>query len=82
MASSTSRAYWVHGVKVLMICAFEHAACDDSDICNDSGPELQISTDWPLHHSDRGVPYMCRELLEEHGMAQSLSRASNCSTTP
>ena len=34
-----------------------------------------------FHHSDRGVQYAChacRELLEEHGMAQSMSRAGNC----
>ncbi len=34
-----------------------------------------------VHHSDRGVQYAChgcRELLEEHGMAQSMSRAGNC----
>ena len=33
-----------------------------------------------VHHSDRGVQYAChacRELLEEHGMAQSMSRAGN-----
>lgn len=31
-----------------------------------------------VHHSDRDVQYACRELLEEHGMAQSMSRAGNC----
>ena len=34
-----------------------------------------------VHHSDRGVQYAChacRELLEEHGMAQSMSRAGKC----
>ena len=34
-----------------------------------------------VHHSDRGVQYAChacRDLLEEHGMAQSMSRAGNC----
>jgi transposase InsO family protein len=34
-----------------------------------------------VHHSDRGVQYACREcrdLLEEHGMAQSMSRSGNC----
>ena len=33
-----------------------------------------------VHHSDRGVQYAChacRELLKEHGMAQSMSRAGN-----
>jgi putative transposase len=30
-----------------------------------------------VHHSDRGVQYACRELLEERGMAQSMSRAGN-----
>jgi transposase InsO family protein len=34
-----------------------------------------------MHHSDRGVQYVCREcrdLLEDHGMAQSMSRYGNC----
>ena len=34
-----------------------------------------------VHHSDRGVQYACREcrdLLEDHGMAQSMSRSGNC----
>ncbi len=34
-----------------------------------------------VHHSDRGVQYACRDcrdLLEDHGMAQSMSRAGNC----
>jgi len=34
-----------------------------------------------VHHSDRGVQYACREcrdLLEEHGMEQSMSRSGNC----
>jgi transposase-like protein len=34
-----------------------------------------------VHHSDRGVQYAChacRDLLEEHGMAQCMSRACNC----
>ena len=34
-----------------------------------------------VHHSNRGVQYechACRELLEEHGMAQIMSRAGNC----
>jgi transposase InsO family protein len=34
-----------------------------------------------LHHSDRGVQYACglyRELLEEHGITCSMSRAGNC----
>ena len=34
-----------------------------------------------VHHSDRGVQYACREcrdLLEDHGMAQSVSRSGNC----
>jgi transposase InsO family protein len=34
-----------------------------------------------VHHSDRGVQYACREcrdLLEEHGMAQSMSRSGDC----
>jgi putative transposase len=34
-----------------------------------------------VHHSDRGVQYACRkcrDLLEEHGMAQSMSRSGDC----
>ncbi len=34
-----------------------------------------------VHHSDRGVQYACRacrQLLEEHGMQQSMSRAGDC----
>jgi putative transposase len=34
-----------------------------------------------VHHSDRGVQYACREcrdLLEEHRMAQSMSRCGKC----
>ena len=34
-----------------------------------------------VHHSDRGVQYAChacRELLEEHGIVQSMRRAGNC----
>jgi transposase InsO family protein len=34
-----------------------------------------------LHHSDRGVQYACdlyRQLLEEHGIACSMSRPGNC----
>jgi len=34
-----------------------------------------------LHHSDRGVQYACgdyRELLNEHGIVASMSRAGNC----
>jgi putative transposase len=34
-----------------------------------------------VHHSNRAVQYAChacRDLLEEHGMAQSMSRAGNC----
>ncbi len=34
-----------------------------------------------VHHSDRGVQYACREcrdLLDEHGMAQSMSRSGDC----
>jgi transposase InsO family protein len=34
-----------------------------------------------VHHSDRGVQYACREcrdLLEDHGMAQSMSRSGYC----
>jgi putative transposase len=34
-----------------------------------------------LHHSDRGVQYACgdyRSLLEDHGLARSMSRSGNC----
>ena len=34
-----------------------------------------------LHHSDRGSQYAsadCRKLLEQHGMASSMSRKGNC----
>jgi len=40
------------------------------------GPE-----DGLIHHSDRGVQYACgdfRELLDEHGIACSMSRKGNC----
>ena len=34
-----------------------------------------------VHHSDRGVQYACRacrDILEQHGMQQSMSRAGDC----
>ena len=30
-----------------------------------------------LHQSDRGAQYACREMLEEHGMLQSMSRTGD-----
>ncbi len=77
-ASFTSRTNWAHGVEVLTDCTFELAACDECDRCNCYGGEVKISADWPLNHSDRGVPCARLELFEEHGMAQSMSRGSNC----